>query len=92
MLSRKAGPYRLVIPDATGKVWSYSNFVHHWWPKIMLKAGLAKTKIVRYASAPNEERLKIIPNFHPYALRHVAASNWIEMGLMPKRIQELMGA
>ncbi|MDE1901438.1 MAG: tyrosine-type recombinase/integrase, partial [Alphaproteobacteria bacterium] len=26
-----------------------------------------------------------------YALRHVAASNWIEMGVMPKRIQELMG-
>jgi integrase len=91
MLSRKEGDYSLVFPCIEGNVAKYDYFVHHWWPKLMLRAGLAKTKTVTYKSAPDKKVKKIVAKFHPYALRHVAASRWIEMGLMPKRIQELMG-
>ncbi|MGB9154233.1 MAG: site-specific integrase [Alphaproteobacteria bacterium] len=91
MLSRKAGERNLVFPDAEGYVMKYDHFVHQWWPKLMLRAKLAKTKTVIYKSDPGREVQKIVSKFHPYALRHVAASRWIEMGIMPKRIQELMG-
>jgi integrase len=47
--------------------------------------------MVAYKSMPDRKVKKIIPNFSPYALRHTAASQWIEMNLLPKRIQALMG-
>ncbi len=57
----------------------------------MKRAGLAKVEPVKYKSMPKKKLQKITPNFSPYTLRHVAASQWIEMGVQPKRLQELMG-
>jgi integrase len=91
MLARQAGRYGLVFPNEYGGVMSYYNFAHRRWPQLMKRAGLAKIEIVTYKSSPDRKVKKIVPNFTPYALRHVAASLWIEMGLAPKRIQELMG-
>ena len=91
MLARKAGEHDLVFPNPEGGVMSYFNFIHRRWPQLMKRAGLATIKTVEYESSPGRKVKKVITKFHPYALRHVAASNWIEMGLMPKRIQELMG-
>ncbi len=91
MLSRKAGNYNLVLPNSEGGVMNYYNFVHRRWPTLMRLADLAKTEVISYKGMPEKKVKKIIPQFSPYALRHVAASQWIEMGVQPKRLQELMG-
>ena len=90
-LSRKAGRHNLILPNAEGNVMNYFNFVHRSWPSLMQLAGLAKTDMVAYKSRPDKKVRKITPNFSPYVLRHVAASQWIEMGVQPKKLQELMG-
>lgn len=91
MLARKAGSYNLVFPNPDGGVMSYYNFIHRRWAQLMKRAGLAKAEIAKCKSKPEKKVEKVTTNFTPYALRHVAASQWIEMGLLPKRIQELMG-
>jgi integrase len=52
---------------------------------------MATTKMVAYKCRPDQPKKVIQAKFHPYALRHVAASLWIEMGVQPKRLQTLMG-
>jgi integrase len=91
MFARKTGVHNVVFPNLVGEVMCYPNFVHRFWKAIMKRAGLVRTEIVGYKSNPGRKVEKIIPNFTPYTLRHIAASQWIEMNLLPKRIQTLMG-
>ncbi len=90
MLSCKPGRHNLVFTNSEGNVLNYHNFVHRQWPRLMKRAGLATEEIVTY-SDPTAKYKVVRPFFSFYALRHVAASLWIEMGIAPKRIQELMG-
>ena len=55
-----------------------SGRVHaFYWKKVCVKAGLVDANMY--------------PTMHFHALRHVAASLFIESGLPPKRIQQIMG-
>jgi integrase len=67
----------LVFPTGAGTVESHANVYHRWWVPLMKTAGLV--------AATGK------PIFTPHTLRHAAASLWIEQGLMPKRVQHLMG-
>jgi integrase len=76
---------RLVFPNGAGKVETHSNLANRWWGPLMLAAGLAE-------EVEGKGRAKrIVPQFTPHDLRHAAASLWIEMALIPKKVQELLG-
>jgi len=69
---------------ATG-VWSYNEFHRHCWLPLMRRAGLVQ--MLPDSKGKNRPVLA----FGPHTLRHVAASLWIDQGLRPKKVQELLG-
>jgi integrase len=71
------GPLDLVFPNTLGKVQPLSNIAHRVWRPLQRQAGLV--------DAGDE------PLFNFHALRHFAASLWIELGFSPKRLQALLG-
>jgi integrase len=71
------GELDLVFPNTLGKVQPLSNIAHRVWRPLQKKAGL-----VNAAGEP-------LFNFH--ALRHFAASLWIEQNFTPKRLQAMLG-
>jgi integrase len=71
------GELDLVFPNMLGKVQPLSNIAHRVWRPLQRQAGLV--------DAGGE------PLFNFHALRHFAASLWIELGFSPKRLQALLG-
>jgi integrase len=71
------GELGLVFPNMLGKVQPLSNIAHRFWRPLQRQAGLVDT-----GGEP-------LFNFH--ALRHFAASLWIELGFNQKRLQVLLG-
>lgn len=75
------GKLDLVFPTGAGGVESHGNILSRvFWP-IQIQAG------VTMAGEGGQPDAK----FSLHALRHAAAALWIEQGLMPKRVQTLMG-
>lgn len=75
------GKLGLVFPTGAGGVESHGNILSRvFWP-IQIQAGVT---VIGEGGQPDAK-------FSLYALRHAAAALWIEQGLMPKRIQTLMG-
>jgi site-specific recombinase XerD len=83
----------LAFSNEEGNVWSYPNFWHRFWVPLMNAAGLVTdvpaSKTVRGRSVAQADFRQ--PAFGPHTLRHVYASLQIEQGVMPKRLQKLMG-
>lgn len=67
----------LVFPNAVGKVQNYSNIYNRVFKPMLVKEGIVKEN--------GEARFGI------HALRHAAASLFIEQGWNPKKIQTLLG-
>jgi integrase len=67
----------LVFPTNKGTPWALSNIAARIWNPLQREAGL-----VGDAGKPL---------FHIHTMRHFAASNWIELGFTPKRLQALLG-
>ncbi|MGH1588637.1 tyrosine-type recombinase/integrase [Methylobacterium phyllosphaerae] len=74
------GELDLVFPSGAGQVEYHSNIVNRGWYPLQVKAGVTVQKdgkaVARY-------------NFH--ALRHAAASMFIESRMTPKRVMTIMG-
>jgi integrase len=71
------GELSLVFPNTLGKVEPLGNIARRFWRPLQRTAGLV--------DATGE------PLFNFHTLRHFAASNWIELGFSPKRLQALLG-
>jgi integrase len=71
------GPLMLVFPNTIGKAEGHPNVVNRFWRPLQRELAL-----VDGAGEP-------LFNFH--ALRHFAASIFIESGMSPKRVQTIMG-
>jgi integrase len=71
------GDLYLVFPNLLGKVQPLSNITCRVWHPLQKAAGLV------------DEAGEPLFNFH--ALRHFAASLWIELGFSPKRLQAMLG-
>jgi integrase len=71
------GELGLVFPNTLGKVQPLSNIANRVWRPLQRQAGLV------------DGQGEPLFNFH--ALRHFAASLWIELGFSPKRLQALLG-
>lgn len=67
----------LVFPNSVGKVQNYSNIYNRVFKPMLVKEGIV--------NAAGE------PKFGIHALRHAAASLFIEQGWNPKKIQTLLG-
>lgn len=78
-------PGRLFPSPRGADLWGYHEFIRECWTPLLDRAGL----IHRYKDAAGKQRRSLA--FHPHALRHVAASLWIEQNLQPKKVQELLG-
>ena len=71
------GELDLVFPNTLGKVEPLTNITYRVWRPLQRAIGLV------------DETGEPLFNFH--ALRHFAASLWIELGFSPKRLQVLLG-
>jgi integrase len=78
-------PGRLFPAPDGGDLWGYQDFLRDCWRPLMARAGLGEQ--LKDARG----KLRPVTAFGPHALRHVAASLWIEQGLTPKRVQSLLG-
>lgn len=79
-------PGRLLPDPTTGKgVWSYNEFNRRCWLPLMRRAGLVQML------PDSKGKNRPVQAFGPHTLRHVAASLWIDQGLRPKKVQELLG-
>ena len=67
----------------------YSNY----WMPLSVKLGLAGDKVLYAHPRPvaGGQAWYAKPKYHFHALRHVAASLFIEQGLLAKRVQHIMG-
>jgi integrase len=71
------GELDLVFPNGAGHVWALQNIANRFWRPLQRQAGLV--------DVTGE------PLFDLHALRHFAASTWIEAGFSAKRLQALLG-
>ncbi|MBX7514912.1 site-specific integrase [Qipengyuania sp. GH38] len=72
-----AGALDLVFPNGAGNVETHSNIFNRVFKPLMLKCGIVDGKGT--------------PRFSPHAMRHAAASLFIEQGWPPKKIQTMLG-
>lgn len=73
----------LVFPTGSGKVEGYANLYHRVWTPVLIIAGIV--------ADPEVPTGRQAPRYGIHALRHAAASIWIEQGLTPKQVQSRMG-
>ena len=83
----QAGELHYVFPNGLGRVESHANVHSRGFVPLQIAAGVtADTGVLTKAGKPI---LKAKYGLH--ALRHAAASLFIEQGMKPKRVQEIMG-
>lgn len=76
-LACPAGELDLVFPNGVGKVETHSNIYNRIFKPLMLECGIVDENGA--------------PRFSMHALRHAAASLFIEQGWPPKKIQTMLG-
>jgi integrase len=76
-LSCPAGALGLVFPNGVGKVETHSNIYNRVFKPLMVSCGIVDGQGT--------------PRFSLHALRHAAASLFIEQGWPPKKIQTMLG-
>ncbi|GAM07057.1 tyrosine-type recombinase/integrase [Novosphingobium sp. MBES04] len=76
-LSCPVGELDLVFPNGVGKVETHSNIYNRVFKPLMTECGIVDSKGT--------------PRFSMHALRHAAASLFIEQGWPPKKIQTMLG-
>jgi integrase len=81
-LACPATPLNVVFPTESGTIHSNSNLHKHYWGPLQRKLGLAE-------KADGERFGR--PRYRFHALRHVAATLFIEQGWSPKKVQAIMG-
>lgn len=76
-LSCPPGSLDLVFPNGVGKVETHSNIYNRVFKPLMIHCGIVDSKGA--------------PRFSLHALRHAAASLFIDQGWSPKKIQAMLG-
>lgn len=87
-LANANGSDGLVFPSAEGTPLNHQNIINRIWNPLQIAAGLYTLDPERRDEDGNPVR---IPKYNFHALRHAAASLFIEQKLSPKRVQTLMG-
>ena len=76
-LACPTGKLDLVFPNGVGKVETHSNIYNRIFKPLMLECGIVDSEGA--------------PRFSLHAMRHAAASLFIEQGWPPKKIQTMLG-
>jgi integrase len=84
-LACPSGSEGFVFPNGAGNMQSSSNIRSRIFIPAMQKVCLTTTKV------GENGKLVVCPQFRFHDLRHAAAALFIENGMMPKRIQTIMG-
>jgi integrase len=81
------GELWLVFPNGAGKPESHANILNRGFGPLQVACGIAE------ATGEKDEEGKPIlrPRYALHALRHAAASLFIDQGMNPKRVQAIMG-
>ena len=79
-------PLDLVFPTQNGSIHSNGNIHKQCWRPLQRAAGVTKVTGTDFEGAPIMK-----PKYKFHALRHAAASLFIEQGWSPKKIQTVMG-
>jgi integrase len=85
-LACPATPLNIVFPSESGAIHSNSNIHKQCWGPLQRAAGL-----VEAIGADVEGNDLYRPRYTFHALRHAAASLFIEQGWSPKKVQSVMG-
>lgn len=83
------GELDLVFPSGAGHVEYHSNIVNRGWYPVQVAAGIVVMVDAVDEAGKLTKVAKARYNFH--ALRHAAASMFIESRMTPKRVQTIMG-
>jgi len=75
------GELGLVFPNKLGRIESYTNVMQYGFGPIQIAAGITRVR----------DDGQLAGKYGMHALRHAAASLWIELGHNPKQIQVMMG-
>jgi integrase len=79
-------PLKLVFPSRNLRIHSNSNIHKQCWRPLQLAAG-----VVKAAGKSSDRESGVIPKLKFHALRHAAASLFIEQGWTPKKVQTILG-
>jgi integrase len=74
----------LVFPNGIGRPHSANRLLEHYFYPLQIAAGMVKP-------ARRSRTKAVEPKYAFHALRHFAASYFIDLGFEPKRVQALMG-
>jgi integrase len=83
------GELDLVFPSGAGQVEHHPNIIARGWEPTQVTAGVSEMVDGKGKDGSPAKVAKGRYNFH--ALRHAAASMFIESGMTPKRVQAIMG-
>lgn len=81
------GELGLVFPTSSGTVEDAHNIRRRWFEPLQVKIGI----VTDSGRKDGKGNPIMLPKYGLHALRHVAASLFIEQGFGPKRIQAIMG-
>jgi len=91
-------PLKLVFPHETGGIHSNSNLHAHYWGPLQRVLGIISGTVTvkDKAGKPKLDKegrpiMRSKPKYTFHALRHFAASLFIEQKMSPKKVQEIMG-
>jgi integrase len=88
----------IVFPTESGGIHSNGNLHRHYWGPLQIKLGLISGEAPMQDAAgrpklgkDGQPLLRPVPRYTFHALRHAAASLFIEQGWSPKKVQTTMG-
>ena len=76
----------IVFPSRNGRIHTNSNIRKQCWAPLQIAAG-----IMLPSPSGSDGQQRAQPRFNFHALRHAAASLFIEQGWQPKKVQAIMG-
>lgn len=83
------GKLDLVFPSGAGEVEHHPNIVARGWNPLQIAAGVT---VMKDKKDEQGRAIRVAgPRYNFHALRHAAASMFIESGMTPKRVQTIMG-
>ena len=87
---RENGPPALVFPNGNGNVENLTNIFRRGFAPLQIECGITAGFTIKKGKDGKEEKIPK-PKYGLHALRHAAASLFIEQGWTPKRVQTVIG-
>ena len=87
---RENGPPTLLFPNGNGNVENLANIFRRGFGPLQVECGITEGFTIKKGKGGKEERTPK-PKYRIHALRHAAASLFIEQGWTPKRVQTVIG-